>query len=261
MICTEIIRQHHDVLQAGHGETAKTTELLCRTYYWPELRHEVKRHLKNCDTCQRTKSTCHTPYGQPQPLEIPDKPWKSTDMDFITDHPESETNNAILIVIDRLTKMSPFIQGRKDMNTKWFKMLFINNIYRLHGLRADQTTDRDMLFTLDFWKETTKQLQIERRMRTAFHTQTDRQTERTNAILEQYLQAYVNYLQDNWTELFPLAEFAYNNSKQETIKHTPFFANYRYYPTYESTGHLTPQENTNLSQLHDTLSEKITLAP
>ena len=165
-------------------------------------------------------------------------------MDFITDLPESETNNAILVVIDRLTKMSHFIPCRKNMNTKQFRMLFMNNIYRLHGLPADITTDRDTLFTSELWKETTKQLQIERKMSTAFHPQTDGQTERTNAILEQYLRAYVNYQQDNWTELLTLAEFAYNNSKQEMIKHTPFFANYGYHPTSESIGHLTPQENT-----------------
>ena len=146
------------------------------------------------------------------------------------------------------------------MNTKQFKMLFINNIYRLDRLPADITTDRDPLFTSELWKETTKQLQIERKMSTAFHPQTDGQTERTNTILEQYLQAYVNYQQDNWTELLLLAEFAYSNSRQETIKHTPFFANYGYHPTYESIGHLTPQKNTNLSQLHDRLREEITLA-
>ena len=145
-------------------------------------------------------------------------------MDFITDLPESETYNAILVVIDRLTKMSHFIPCRKDMNTKQFKMLLVNNIYRLYELPADITTDRDTLFTSELWKETTKQLQIERKISTAFHPQTDGQTERTNAILEQYLPAYVNYQQDKWTELLPLAEFAYNNSKQEMIKHTPFFA-------------------------------------
>ena len=97
-------------------------------------------------------------------------------------------------------------------------------------------------------------------MSTAFHPQTDGQRERTNVILEQYLRAYVNYQQDNWTELLPLAEFAYNNSKQLTIKYTPFFANYGYHPTYKSIGHLTPQEYTNISQPHDTLREEITLA-
>ena len=117
-IRTEIIRQHHDISQAGHGGTAKTTELLCRTYYWPELRHEVQRYVKNCDTCQRTKSNCHALYGKLQPLEVPDKPWKCIAIDFITVLPESETNNAILVVINRITKMSHFIPCRKDMNTK-----------------------------------------------------------------------------------------------------------------------------------------------
>ena len=188
-IRTEIIRRHHDIPQAGHGGTVKTTALFCRTYYWPQLRHKVKRYVKNCNTCQRIKSTRHAPYGQLQPLEVPDKPWKSIAMDFITDLPESETNNVILVVIDRLTKMSHFIPCRKNMNTKQFKMLFMNNIYRLHRLPADITTDRDTLFTSELWKETTKQSQIERKMSTAFHPQTDGQTERTNAMLEQYLRA------------------------------------------------------------------------
>ena len=118
-------------------------------------------------------------------------------MDFITDLPESETNNAILVVIDRLTKMSHFIPCSKNMNTKQFKMLFMNNIYRLNGLPTDITTDRDTLFTSEFWKETTKQLQIKRRMSAAFHPQAGGQTEGTNAILEQYMRAYVNYQQDS----------------------------------------------------------------
>ena len=105
-------------------------------------------------------------------------------MDFIKDLPESETSNAILVVIDRLTKMSHIIPCRKNMNRKQFKMLFINNIYRLHGLSADITTDRDTLFTSELWKETTKQFQIERKISTAFQLQTDGQTERSNAILE-----------------------------------------------------------------------------
>ena len=139
----EIIQPHHYIPQAGHGGTAKTTELLYRTYYWPELRQEGKRYVKNCETCQRIKSNQHAQYGQLQPLEEPAKPWKSIAIDLIKDLSESETNYTILVVINRLTKMSHFILSRKDMNTKQFKMLFMNNIYRLHGLPADITSDRD----------------------------------------------------------------------------------------------------------------------
>jgi len=129
-------------------------------------------------------------------------------MDFITDLPKSEGNDAILIVIDRLTKMAHFLPCTKEIDARQFSELFMKEIFRLHGLPKDIITDRGSIFTSDLWKETTKQLGIERRLSTAFHPQTDGQTERTNSTLEQYLHAYVNYQQDNWKELLPMAEFA-----------------------------------------------------
>jgi len=184
-------------------------------------------------------------------------------MDFITDLPKSEGNNAILIVIDRVTKMAPFLPCDKEMNARQFSELFMREIFRLHGLPKDILTDRGSIFTSDLWKETTKQLGIERRLSTAFHTQMDGQTEWTNSTLEQYLRAYVNYQQDNWKKLLPMAEFAYNNGYQESIKRTPFFANYGVNPEYQTIGHLmqgkiTPAED--MSQLHETLQAEITEA-
>ena len=85
-------------------------------------------------------------------------------------------------------------------------------------------------------------------MRTAFHLETVGQMEQTNAILEQHLQAYVNYQEDYWTELLPYAEFAYNNSRQETIGRSPFYANYRHNPVYESTGHMIPEKEWSLNR-------------
>jgi len=210
-IQTNLIRQHHDIPQAGHGGTAKTTELLQRKYYWPHMRKTIKQYVRNCDICQRTKVVRHAPYGLMKPNEAPDRPWKSISMDFITDLPKSEGDDAILIVIDRLTKMAHFLPCTKEMNARQFSELFMREIFRLHGLPKDIITDRGSIFTSDLSKETTKQLGIERRLSTAFHPQTDGQTERTNSTLEQYLRAYVNYQQDNWKELLPMAEFAYNN--------------------------------------------------
>jgi len=210
-IQTNLIRQHHDIPQAGHGGTAKTTELLQRKYYWPHMRNTIKQYVKNCDICQRTKVVRHAPYGLMKPNEAPDRPWKSISMDFITDLPKSEGDDAILIVIDRLTKMAHFLPCTKEMDARQFAELFMREIFQLHGLPKDIITDRGSIFTSDLWKETTKQLGIERRLSTAFHPQMDGQTERTNSTLEQYLRAYVNYQQDNWKELLPMAEFAYNN--------------------------------------------------
>ena len=148
------------------------------------MRETIKRYIKNCDTCQRSKAVRHEPYGLLQPNEVPDQPWQSITMDFITDLPNSNGYDTILVVIDRLTKMSHFIPCRKDLDTRQFATLFMQHIVRLHGIPRDIIMDRGSLFTSELWKETTKNVEIERRLSTAFHPQTDGQTERTNAILE-----------------------------------------------------------------------------
>jgi len=191
-IRTNLIPRHPDILQAGHGGTAKTTELVQREYYWPKMRETIKQYVKSCDICQRTKVVRHAPYGLMKPNEAPDRPWKSISMDFITDLPLSEGADAILIIIDWLTKMAHLIPCTKDMNAKHFQEIFLREIFRLHGVPQDIITDRGSIFTSDLWKETTKKLGIEIRLSTAFHPQTDGQTEWTNSTLEQYLRAYVN---------------------------------------------------------------------
>jgi len=159
--------------------------------------------------------------------------------------------------------MSHFIAFSKDVNARQFANLFMREIVRLHGLPHDIITDRGTLFTSVLWKETTGKLGIKRRLSTAFHPQTDGQTQRTNAILEQYLRAYINYQQDNWCSYLPLAEFTYNNGYQETIKNTPFFANYRINPEYEMIGHLIQGKQTKpeeMSQLHESLRNEMVAA-
>jgi len=154
-IRTTLITKHHEPPQAGHGGTAKTTELISRRYYWPKIREDIKRLIKNCDTCQRTKVVRHAPYGLLQSNKAPDRPWKSIAMDFITDLPKSEGYDTILVVIDRLTKMSHFIRCSKDLDARQFANPFMKEIVRLHGLPHDIITDRGTLFTSDLWKETT----------------------------------------------------------------------------------------------------------
>jgi len=125
------------------------------------MRDTIKQYVKNCDLCQRTKVVRHAPYGLMKANEAPDRPWKSISMDFITDLPKSEGNDAILIVIDRLTKMAHFLQCTKEIDARQFSELFMREIFRLHGLPKDIITDRGSIFTFDLWKETTKQLRIE----------------------------------------------------------------------------------------------------
>jgi len=259
-IRTTLIAKHHEPPQVGHGGTAKTTELINQQYYWQKIREDIKGFIKNCDTCQRTKVVRHAPYGLLQSNKAPDRPRKSIAMDLIMDLPKSDEYDTTLVVMDRLTKMSHFIPCLKDLDAQQFANLFIREIVRLHGLPHDIITDRGTLFTSDLWKDTTGKLGIERRLSTAFHPQTDGQTKRTNAILEQYLRAYINYQQDDRCGYLPHAEFAYNNGYQETIKSTPFFANYGINPEYEMISHLIQGKQMKLeemSHLHESLRNEM----
>ena len=119
-----------------------------------------------------------------QSNEVPDQPWKSIAIDVITDLAISDGYDTILVVIDGLTKKSHLIPCNKDLDTRQFATLFLKEIKRLHGIPRDVITDRGNLFTSELWKKTTEKLGIERRLSTAFHQQTDGQTERTNGILE-----------------------------------------------------------------------------
>ncbi len=108
--------------------------------------------------------------------------------------------------------------------------MFFEQVICKHGIPDHIITDRGTQFTSRFWKRVCSYLTVDHRLSTAFHPQTDGQTERQNQTMEQYLRAFANYEQTNWVELLPLAEFAYNNSIHTTTRLTPFFANYGYHP-------------------------------
>lgn len=147
-------------------------------------------------------------------------------MDFVTGLPESNRFNAILVVVDRLTKMKHFVATTENINVRELSRLYLEQVWKLHGLPETIVSDRGTQFTAEFWKSLCDRLEIAPRYSTAFHSQTDGQTERTNAIMEQYLRSYVSYQQDNWTDFLPLAEFATNNHISETTNMSPFQANY-----------------------------------
>jgi len=147
------------------------------------------------------------------------------------------------------------------------RMAFHNSLHEGDS-QATRTTTRyhhrqgDTIHLRPMERNTGK-LGIERRLSTAFHPQTDGQTERTNAILDQYLRAYINYQQDDFCDCLPLAEFAYNNGYQETIKHSPFFANYGINPEYKMIGHVIQGKQTKpeeMTQLHESLRNEMVAA-
>ncbi len=230
-IRAKIIKRSHDHPAAGHPGRAATFEMVTRDYWWPSIRQTIARYVDNCDTCTRIKPARHKPYGYLRPLEIPQRRWDSISMDFVTGLPLSQGFDSILVVVDRLTKMAHYIPTTEDgCDAVTTARLFLANIFKLHGTPTYTISDRGSVFTSGFFREFARLLKIEPRFSTAYHPQTDGQTERINAIMEQYLRGYCNYQQDDWVELLPLAEFAYNNTISSTTGMTPFFANYGYNP-------------------------------
>ena len=231
----KVLYSRHDNLLAGHFGVKKTTELVKRNYWWPGLGKTVEDYVKSCDTCARAKPPHHKPHGLLHPLDIPNGPWQSVSMDFITGLPVSRGFDAILVVVDRLTKMSHFIACHTTVTADQTAQLYINNVVRLHGLPMDIVSDRGPQFTSKFWRSLLNTMEIKCNLSSAFHPQTDGQTERVNQILEQYLRCTINHLQTNWVDLLPLAEFAYNNSTHTSTQQTPFFSNLGYHPRFDLT--------------------------
>jgi hypothetical protein len=229
----KIIASCHEHPAAGHPGQARTYELVTRHFWWPRMRKIIARFIRNCDTCARIKPARHAPFGLLKPLEIPQQRWTSVSMDFIVGLPRSHTHDALLVIVDRLTKMAHFVPTNTKVTAKELAQLVQDHLFRLHGLPDNFVSDRDTLFTSTFWKTLMELLQIKTKLSTAFHPQTDGQTERVNAQLEQYLRAYCNYQQDNWTELLSMAEFSYNSNSSSSTGVTPFFANYGYHPKYD----------------------------
>ena len=155
----------------------------------------VKGFVQSCDVCSRSKTPRHRPYGLLQPLPVPEQPWSSISMDFITDLPSSNSYDSIFVVVDRFTKMAHFVPCTKSISGKETAKLFMDNIYRYHGLPKDIISDRGTQFVSRFWRNLFKILKVDIKLSSAFHPQTDGQTERVNQVLEQYLRCTINYQQ------------------------------------------------------------------
>ncbi|KAI0996661.1 Transposon Ty3-I Gag-Pol polyprotein [Podosphaera aphanis] len=206
-----ITKLHHDSPSAGHPGREKSFELISREYYWPSMRDYIARYVRNCHTCQRSKPNNHGKFGVLRPLPIAQQPWQEVSMDFVTGLPVSKGCDAILVVVDRLTKMRHLIACTITTTSEDLAELYLQHVWKLHGLPTHITSDRGTQFAAHFWKNLCKHLNIEARMSTAFHPETDGQTERFNALMEQYLRSYVSYQQDDWVKWLPMAEFAANN--------------------------------------------------
>ena len=191
------------------------------------MEREIAKYVSECDICRRVKASYLRPAGTLQPLNISEWKWEDISMDFIVGLPRTQKGyDSIWVVVDRLTKSAHFLPVNTIHRAKKYAELYINCILCLHGVPKTIISDRGTQFVAHFWEQLHASLGTHLIRSSAYHPQTDGQTERINQILEDMLRACVLAYPQKWDQCLPLAEFSYNNSYQESIKMAPFEALY-----------------------------------
>ncbi|KAJ1603302.1 hypothetical protein NDA14_005411 [Ustilago hordei] len=230
-----VMTQCHDGITAGHVGRDATIKAAQRHYWWPNMTAWIADYVASCPVCARYKAPRHRPYGLLQPLATPDRPWGSISLDFIEGLPpskkyDSKTYDSILVIVDRLTKFAILAPTHKTVTAKQTAVLLYGHMVRLFGYPDHMVSDRGRQFISGAWKAFAEQMGVKHSLSTAYHPQTDGQTERVNQVIEQYLRMYCNYEQNDWADLLDTAAFVYNNTVHNSIGVSPFFACYGWNP-------------------------------
>jgi len=149
--------------------------------------------------------------GELHPLRILDSQWDMLSVDFVVELPLSSGHDVVMTVVDLVSKRAHFIPTHTTVTAEGAAWLFLHQVWKLHGLPKYVVSDRGPQFVARFTKELYRLLGIKLASSTAWHSQTDGQTERVNQELDQYLRLFINERQDDWYDLLPMAEFQHNN--------------------------------------------------
>ncbi|KAD6794782.1 hypothetical protein E3N88_05678 [Mikania micrantha] len=224
---TIILDEAHKSRYSIHPGADKMYKDLRDFYWWPGMKRNVLEYVDRCLTCLKVKAEHQRPSGLLQQPEIPMWKWDQISMDFITKLPRTSRNHdSIWVIVDRLTKSAHFLPIREDYSMDRLAKLYVNEIVSRHGVPISIISDRDSRFMSRFWQTLQNALGTQINMSTAYHPQTDGQTERTNQTLEDMLRSCVIDFGGSWDIHLPLVEFSYNNSYHTSIQCAPFEALY-----------------------------------
>ncbi|GKB77349.1 putative reverse transcriptase domain-containing protein [Tanacetum coccineum] len=222
-----IMHESHKSKYSIHPGSEKMYQDVKKLYWWPNMKADIATYVSKCLTCARVKAEHQRPSGLLVQPEIPEWKWDNITMDFITKLPRSSQGfDTIWVIVDRLTKSAHFLPIRENDPLDKLARLYLNRIVARHGIPASIICDRDGRFTSNFWRSFQKALGTDICMSTAYHPETDGQSERTIQTLEDMLRACVIDFGKGWVKHLPLAEFSYNNSYHASIKAAPYEALY-----------------------------------
>ena len=227
----EIVRRHHDLPPFGHPGIWPTKVNVSKDYWWPGLATFVKNYVDGCAVCQQNKVNTHPTTPPLHPIKGSRRPWAQLTADIISALPKVGSLDSVLVIVDQgLTKGVIFEPCSKNIDAAGVAKIFINRVYRQYGLHDSLTTDRGSQFESKFAREMGNSLGVKLKFSTAYHPQTDGQTERVNQELETYLRILCANHPDKWPEYLPLAEFTHNNRIHSAIHMSPFQAIMGYEP-------------------------------
>ncbi|GAU31857.1 hypothetical protein TSUD_114680 [Trifolium subterraneum] len=256
-IIQSILQEFHSSLLGAHAGIARTKARIASQFTWPSLSRDVRLFVSQCLVCQQAKSSNVAPAGLLQPLSIPLQIWDDISMDFIIGLPPSNGFTVIMVVVDRLSKYGHFTPLKADFTSLKVAEAFIHNVVKLHGFPKSIVSDRDKVFTSSFWQHLFKLSGTTLAMSSAYHPQSDGQTEAVNKCVEMYLRCFVGQAPQKWSKLLDWAEFWYNTAYQCSIGMTPFKVVYGREPPiiikYDSATAVSPSLQSLLTERDQTL--------
>ncbi|CAH9141087.1 unnamed protein product [Cuscuta epithymum] len=219
-----ILKEYHDSAIGGHSGYFRTMKRIASLFFWEGMKSEIKDYIQGCEICQRNKYQALKPAGLLQPLPIPNHVWTDISMDFIGGLPKSQGMDTIMVVVDRLTKFSHFIPLAHPFNAKDVAESFVQEVVKIHGFPKSIVSDRDSIFLSSFWSELFKLAGTTLKYSTAYHPQSDGQTEVVNRCLETYLRCLSGSKPRQWVKWLPWAEYWFNTNYHSSLKSTPYQA-------------------------------------
>lgn len=230
----EIVNRYHDSLTSGHPGHLKTLELVRRHYWWLGMTVFIRNYVAGCAVCQQMKVNTHpsSPGLFPIHAAAHPLPFSQVTCDFITDLPPSNGFDSLMVVVDHGSSKGVIsIPCNKSITAKQTALNYIEHVYRRFGLPDSFLSDRGPQFSSQVFREIAKLLGIKTIRSTAYHPQTDGETERVNQELEVYFRIFCSNNPETWKQLNPLMEFCHNQRVHSVTKKSPFYLMIGYEPT------------------------------
>ena len=232
----QLLLQYHDHPLAGHPGIANTTAGLIKDFWWPTLKRFIAEYVRGCATCQSTKPNTTRPKPPLMPIITTgvQLPFETISLDLITDLPTSQGYDSVLTVVDHgCSKAAIFLPCHKTIDATGVATLYSAWIFPFYGILKRIISDQDPRFTAQFIQQLCTTLGVSRNFSTAYHLQTDGQSEQANQRVKQYLRIYGNKEKNDWVNLLLLAQFVHNSWRNKSTGATPFDLLIRHTPTIQ----------------------------